>query len=108
MQVSGEKKYLLGHKKYLLLSGLPVQARGAAEGVEAAVVRAGHDQAPAALLRDQGGLPLQGRHRPERGEGSQPARQHPARGAPQTRREVNKACIIIESYSILTSMVTIS
>ena len=48
--------------------GLPVQEGGPAEGLEAALVRPGLDQARAAVLRHQGGPPLQGRHRLVGGE----------------------------------------
>ena len=50
------------------LSGISLQERGSSQGLETQVVRPGHHQAPAEVLRQQGGLPLQGHHRPERGE----------------------------------------
>ena len=50
-----------------VVSGLLVQAGCAAEGMEAAVVRAGLHQAPAQILRYQRGHPVQGSHRSVRG-----------------------------------------
>ena len=57
------------YAQYTLLcsAGLPLQAGRTAEGVEAALVRSGLNQAPAQILRHQRGYSVQGSHRSVRG-----------------------------------------